>query len=77
MKLPKPHLYIQYVLDQMDLKQIDLVRAKCGTSSHVSEICNGKRQPTMRFIVKFLKITNREDMAYKFIESITREYKIA
>ncbi len=79
-KLPKPHEYIRYVMEQMELRQIDLVKAGCENKSHVSEIVNGKRLPSLKFIVYFLKLSHRENMAYQFIESIiskdTKEVKL-
>ena len=59
----KPNEYIIYVMDQMGLRQADLVRKKLGQRSHISEFVNGKRKPSISFIRKFLKATNRFDMA--------------
>lgn len=63
-----PLEYIDFAMDQMNLKQIDLVRAGCGNAPHVSEMVNGKRPLTIRFIREFCKITNRQEFAYVLLE---------
>lgn len=57
----KPHEGIQFIMDQMNLTQADLVNAGCACRSHVSEFYNGVRKPSISFIRKFLKLTNRFD----------------
>lgn len=54
--LPHPIEAIKYRMEQQDLKQIDLVRAGCGTRSHVSEILNKKRKLNLRFIRAYHEI---------------------
>ena len=70
--MPTPLEYVEYVMDQMDFKQIDLVRAGCGTGGNVSEMLNRKRKLTLNFIRKFLKISHREKMAYMLVS----DYKL-
>ena len=67
MERVKPHEYIQYVMEQMDFSQIDLVKKGCGSPSHISEFVKGRRKPSRSFIVKFLAATNRKEMAYYFL----------
>ena len=57
----KPNEYLVYVMEQMGLRQADLVKAKLGQRSHISEFVNGKRKLPITFIRKFLKATNRFD----------------
>ena len=71
-ELPKPLDYIEYVMDQMNFKQSDLVKAGCGTRSHVSEMVKGKRKLTLKFIRAFLEASNREEMAHILIQ----DYKL-
>lgn len=71
-KLPNPIEYVEYVMDQMNLIQADLVRAGCGQRSHVSEMVNGRRRFSIKFIRKFLELTHRENMAHIMIQ----DYKL-
>lgn len=50
MPLPDPIEAIKFRMEQQQLTQADLVRAGCGSRSHVSEILNRKRKLTLRFI---------------------------
>jgi antitoxin component HigA of HigAB toxin-antitoxin module len=68
----QPIEYVKYVMDEMNLKQRDLVKAKVGQKSHISEMLNGKRRFSMSFIRKFLELTHREQMAFILI----RDYKL-
>ena len=71
-QLPKPLDYVEFVMDQMDFKQVDLVHGGCGCRSHVSEMVNGKRRMTISFIRAFLKMSHRENMAHFLIQ----DYKL-
>lgn len=55
-KLPSPIEAIKFRMEQRNLKQIDLVRAGCGSRSHVSEMLNLKRKITLPFIRAFHKL---------------------
>ncbi len=71
-KLPTPLEYIEFVMDQMEFKQSDLVKFGCGARSHVSEMVGGKRRLTLNFIRKFLKHSHRVNMAHILIQ----DYKL-
>lgn len=54
--LPNPIEAIKFRMEQQNLSQADLVRAGCGTRSHVSEILNKKRKLNLKFIRAYHKI---------------------
>lgn len=57
-ELVDPIEAIKFRMEQQPLKQADLVRAGCGSPSHVSEILNRKRKLTLRFIRAYSKIAD-------------------
>lgn len=57
-KLPDPIEAILFRMEQQGLRQVDLVRAGCGTAPHVSEMLNRKRKLTLNFIRNYYRIAD-------------------
>jgi HTH-type transcriptional regulator/antitoxin HigA len=70
-KLPDPIQMIRFRMDQMNWKQSDLVKAGCGSRSHVSEMLNYKRKITLHFIRAYHKIADATPL-----ESLIKDYKL-
>ena len=56
--LPDPIEAIKFRMEQQPLTQTDLVRAGCGTRSHVSEILSYKRKLNLTFIRAYHRIAD-------------------
>lgn len=52
---PHPIEAIKFRMDQQGFTQADMVRAGCGTRSHVCEIMNKRRKLNLRFIRAYNK----------------------
>lgn len=59
--------YIEFVMDQMRWKQVDLFKMGMGQKSHISEMLNGKRGLTKAFIKKFTEKSHRKQMAWMLL----------
>jgi len=70
-KLPDPIEAIRFRMEQQELRQIDLVKAGCGSKSHISEMLNRKRKITLRFIRAYHKIADATPL-----KVLIQEYKI-
>lgn len=63
-----PLQYANYIVDQMGFTQLFLAKKTGIQKSHISEMLNGRRRMTIKFIREFMKLAHREEYAFVLLK---------